>query len=114
MKTGVAGVLLLAVLLMVGGGTVFGALGDLVFERQEGGQVGSGSIQPAVFPHWVHRARYRCYVCHPAIFEMELGSTEITMEKIREGELCGKCHNGRIAFNVEFQTCARCHKKLEE
>ncbi len=22
---------------------------------------------------------------------------------------CGRCHNGKVAFNVEFRACARCH-----
>lgn len=86
------------------------ALGDIVFERK-GKAAGT---PPAIFPHWVHRMRYRCYVCHPVIFEMKVGSTEITMQKLRAGESCAQCHNGRIAFGVEFQTCARCHVAPQE
>ncbi len=110
MRRRAAVALFLAIVVMISGRSVVGALGDLVFERRAGPQ-GSEGILPAVFPHWIHRARFRCYVCHPAIFEMQLGSSEITMAKIREGQYCGKCHNGRIAFNVEFQTCGRCHRE---
>jgi len=105
--------LVLAGLTLAGGGAVYGAYGDLVFERQ-GAPAGAASIKPAIFPHWVHRARFRCYVCHPAIFKMELGSSEITMDKIRKGEFCGACHNGRVAFAVEFQSCDRCHREPPE
>lgn len=105
--------LILAGLMLAGGGAVYGALGDLVFERR-GGDEGSSSILPAIFPHWVHRVRFRCYVCHPRPFEMELGANEITMQKIQKGEFCGACHNGRIAFNVDFQSCSRCHREPEE
>ncbi len=105
--------LILAGVSLAGGGAVYGALGDLVFER-EGGDAATESILPAVFPHWVHRARYRCYVCHPKPFEMQQGANAITMQAIQNGELCGACHNGRIAFDVDFQSCARCHKESEE
>jgi c(7)-type cytochrome triheme protein len=80
--------------------------GDIVFEREGESQ----GFAPATFPHWVHRIRYRCYVCHSEIFEMKKGANKVTMEKINQGEFCGKCHNGKIAFHVEFQTCGRCHK----
>lgn len=81
------------------------APGDIVFKRKAEVQ----GFEPAVFPHWVHRVRFRCYACHPRIFEMKKGANEVTMDKINKGEFCGKCHNGKIAFNVEFQTCGRCH-----
>lgn len=113
-KRAIEGFLVLLVAAAVGGGAVYGALGDLVFERKGAGSEGTMSIDPAIFPHWVHRVRYRCYVCHPKPFQMELGADPITMDAIEKGEYCGACHNGRIAFDVGFQTCARCHRKLEE
>ena len=112
-KKAVAALLVLAGLTLAGGGAVYGALGDLVFERKGGGE-GAASIVPAIFPHWVHRSRFRCYVCHPKIFKMQLGSSEITMDKIQKGQFCGVCHNGRIAFDVEFQSCDRCHTEPTE
>lgn len=60
-----------------------------------------------VFPHWFHRIRFKCKVCHPAIFEMRAGANDINMIKIIRGEFCGKCHNGRIAWPPLF--CDRCH-----
>ncbi len=93
------------------GGAALAAPGDIVFERAPGPSAG---VEPTTFPHWVHRARFRCYVCHPAIFEMKAGANAISMASIKRGEHCGACHNGRIAFNVEFQTCSRCHRTREE
>jgi c(7)-type cytochrome triheme protein len=113
MKKAVGAFLVLASLTLAGGGAVYAALGDLVFERK-GAPEGSASIKPSIFPHWVHRARFRCYVCHPKIFEMRQGANDVTMDKIKKGQFCGACHNGRIAFNVEFQTCDRCHTELPE
>lgn len=104
---------LLAGLVLAGGGDAYGAQGDLVFERQ--GEVeGSAAFPPSVFPHWVHRARYRCYVCHPAPFEMQLGANAVTMDAINKGEFCGACHNGKNAFAADFDNCRRCHKEPEE
>lgn len=65
---------------------------------------------PVVFPHWRHRIRFKCSACHPQIFEMKKGANAITMDAIRQGEFCAKCHNGDVAFEVTFQSCSRCHK----
>ena len=88
------------------------APGDVIFERQSE-TPGDGSFEPAVFPHWVHRIRYRCDTCHPRIFAMNPGTANITMDMIGRGEACGECHNGRTAFGVDFQNCSRCHKAAE-
>ncbi|NIQ97959.1 MAG: cytochrome c3 family protein [Desulfuromonadales bacterium] len=102
----------LLAILTLGGGVGYAAMGDLVFERKAEVE-GSAAFPPAIFSHWVHRVRYRCYACHPAIFEMEAGANDVTMDAIKKGEFCGTCHNGRVAFSVEFQNCARCHRKSE-
>lgn len=83
-------------------------LGDIGFQRKEGL---AGEIPPALFPHWLHRIRYKCYVCHDAIFQMKVGANPVTMDAIRNGKFCGTCHNGEIAFAVAFETCSRCHRK---
>lgn len=114
MRAGLLFILPMFVLLTIAGvGPSLAAQGDLVFPRQ-GDVEGSESFPPSIFPHWVHRIRYRCYVCHPAPFAMQLGENPITMEKINNGEYCGACHNGKIAFNVEFTSCARCHREPSE
>ncbi len=65
-------------------------------------------MRPVVFPHWFHRARFRCKVCHADLgFKFEAGGNEIDMLKIIDGEYCGACHNGEIAWAVE--NCNLCH-----
>lgn len=105
--------IVVAGLTLAGGGAVYGALGDLVFERK-GVVEGDAAFPPSVFPHWLHRVRYRCYVCHPALFEMQQGANTVTMDTIKKGQFCGACHNGKAAFGADFQNCTRCHKKPAE
>jgi c(7)-type cytochrome triheme protein len=33
----------------------------------------------------------------------------ITMEAIQQGKYCGVCHNGELAWGIDFNTCNRCH-----
>jgi c(7)-type cytochrome triheme protein len=73
------------------------------------------SQPPAKFLHWFHRIRIRCAVCHPSVFEMKAGANTITMEAIREGKFCGKCHpsypdpKALVAWSITFDACSRCH-----
>lgn len=65
-------------------------------------------VRPVIFPHWFHRIRYSCKTCHSDIgFQMKAGANEINMLKIINGEYCGTCHNGQIAWSVE--NCELCH-----
>lgn len=65
-------------------------------------------IRPVVFPHWFHRIRFRCKVCHADLgFDFKAGGNDINMLKIFDGEFCGACHNGEIAWGVE--NCILCH-----
>ena len=68
--------------LQCGAALAAAAEGDVVFKR-EGGE---GGIAPTVFPHWVHRIRYKCYACHPTIFEMRAGANKVSMDAIQEGK----------------------------
>lgn len=79
------------------------APGDVRYEHAPG-----SLVDPAVFPHWVHRLRFTCNGCHPALFPMDHSQTT-TMDDIREGRSCGACHNGRVAFGVGSTMCNRCH-----
>jgi len=78
--------------------------GDVVLNRysdQEG-------MRPVVFPHWFHRIRFRCKVCHYELgFKMRAGANDVTMADIIDGKFCGMCHNGEIAWSVE--NCDLCH-----
>lgn len=71
----------------------------------------AAGMRPAVFPHWFHRIRFRCKVCHADLgFQFKAGGNQITMAKIIEGQFCGACHNGEIAWSVE--NCAMCHSGI--
>ena len=68
-------------------------------------------MRPAVFPHWFHRIRFACKVCHADLgFKFKAGGNEITMAKIIDGQFCGACHNGEIAWSVE--NCNMCHSGI--
>ncbi len=83
--------------------------GDVAFQRKEA--AGTDDVPPAVFPHWIHRMQYKCSACHEEPFKMKAGANEITMDAIQAGQFCGVCHNGKAAFESNFDTCPRCHYK---
>jgi c(7)-type cytochrome triheme protein len=65
-------------------------------------------MRPVVFPHWFHRIRFRCKVCHAELgFKMRVGGNDFSMSGIVEGNFCGACHNGDIAWAVD--KCDMCH-----
>ena len=65
-------------------------------------------VRPVVFPHWFHRIRYRCKVCHADLgFKFKAGGNEINMLKVIDGQFCGACHNGEVAWSIE--NCNMCH-----
>ncbi len=82
--------------------------GDIIFQRK--GDTDK-ETPPAQFPHWAHRIRFKCYVCHDAIFQMKAGANPVSMDAILEGKFCGACHDGKTAFSVGFETCQRCHRE---
>jgi len=68
----------------------------------------AAGVRPAVFPHWFHRVRFRCKVCHTDLgFKFKAGGNDINMVKIIDGQFCGACHNGQVAWSVE--NCDLCH-----
>ncbi len=78
--------------------------GDVVINNYSS----EAGMRPVVFPHWFHRIRFRCTVCHTNLgFKFEAGGNDITMLKIIDGEYCGSCHNGELAWSVE--NCDLCH-----
>ena len=98
-----------AAFLAVCGGTlavlpVRAEYGDVVINNHSD----AAGMRPAVFPHWFHRIRYRCKVCHADLgFEFKAGGNDITMLKIIDGQYCGACHNGQVAWSIE--NCDLCH-----
>ena len=78
--------------------------GDVVINNYADG----AGVRPVVFPHWFHRVRFRCKVCHSDLgFKFKAGGNEINMLKIIDGQFCGACHNGSVAWSVE--NCDLCH-----
>lgn len=72
-----------------------------------------GTMDPVYFPHWIHRARYDCRVCHLELkFSIYKGETRITRKRNLSGKYCGACHNGKTAFTVKKNAlCSRCHQR---
>ncbi len=86
------------------GGPAHAEYGDVVINNYSD----AAGMRPVVFPHWFHRIRFRCKVCHADIgFQFKAGGNDITMLKIIDGEFCGACHNGDVAWSVE--NCNLCH-----
>ena len=78
--------------------------GDVVLNRYSDKQ----GVRPVVFPHWFHRIRYRCKVCHQELgFKMRAGANDVLMADIIDGKFCGMCHNERIAWGAD--RCDLCH-----
>lgn len=78
--------------------------GNVVLDRN----ASNADMRPVVFPHWVHRNKFACKVCHTDLgFSFKAGTAEITMADIFAGKQCGTCHNGDIAF-APFE-CDKCH-----
>ena len=87
---------------------------DFQFER------GKDSPGPVTFSHEKHRAKVdKCQACHVKIFKMKKGTTgPLTMAKMKAGEQCGACHNGKTEMggvtpvSVSDETkCETCHRK---
>jgi len=87
---------------------------DFTFEK------GKDSPGTVTFSHEKHHAKVdKCQACHVKIFKMKKGTTgPLTMEKMKAGEQCGACHNGRttmgatVVFGVDDrEKCETCHRK---
>jgi len=100
----VAAVLILSAVMFVDINDAQAEYGDVVINNYSDG----AGMRPVVFPHWFHRVRFRCKVCHADLgFKFQAGGNEINMVKIIDGQFCGACHNGDIAWSVE--NCNLCH-----
>ena len=85
----------------------FGEYGDVVLSQKSE----SEGMRPVIFPHWFHRIRFQCRVCHSELgFEMKTGATQPTMAEITNGAFCGACHDGELAWSVE--NCGLCHSAV--
>jgi c(7)-type cytochrome triheme protein len=78
--------------------------GDVVLNKRAEKE----GVRPVVFPHWFHRIRFRCKVCHSELgFQMRAGSNDVLMVDIIDGKFCGMCHNDRVAWGPA--NCDMCH-----
>lgn len=85
----------------------YGEYADVVLNRY----AEKNGMRPVVFPHWFHRIRFRCKVCHYELgFKMRAGSNDVRMDDLINGKFCGACHNGDIAWAVD--RCDLCHSGL--
>jgi c(7)-type cytochrome triheme protein len=102
--------MLMASALLAGGLASTSALaeyGDIVLNNYSD----ANGIRPVIFPHWFHRMRFACKSCHSDIgFPFKAGGSKVNMLNIINGEYCGACHNGQIAWSVE--NCDLCHSAL--
>ena len=65
-------------------------------------------VAPVIFPHWFHRIRFQCSVCHVELgIKMEAGATGIRMQDLIDGRYCGACHDGGTAWSND--NCDLCH-----
>ena len=68
-------------------------------------------MSPVIFPHWSHRAKYTCNVCHVDLgFSMIRGGSRITRGDNLAGRFCGACHDGKTAFSVRYEEPKHCHR----
>jgi c(7)-type cytochrome triheme protein len=78
--------------------------GDVVLDRNSTKE----GMRAVVFPHWFHRIRFRCKVCHSELgFKMRAGANLVQMNDIINGKFCGMCHNGQVAWAPD--RCDLCH-----
>lgn len=66
-----------------------------------------------IFDGTTHKnAGLTCKDCHnPVMFpEMKQGTVKITMKDLYAGKYCGRCHDGKKAFQI-LANCSRCHHK---
>lgn len=78
--------------------------GDVVLNKRAEKE----GMRPVVFPHWFHRIRFRCKVCHSELgFKMRAGSNDVLMSDIIDGKFCGMCHNDNVAWGPA--NCDICH-----
>ena len=81
--------------------------GDVVLNKRSEKE----GVRPVVFPHWFHRIRFRCKVCHSELgFKMRAGANEVLMADIVDGKFCGMCHNDKVAWGAA--NCDLCHSGL--
>jgi c(7)-type cytochrome triheme protein len=99
--------ILLALFMLLVSLPVHAEYGDVVLNKHSE----KSGMRPVIFPHWFHRIRFKCNVCHTEIgFTMRAGTSNILMADILDGKFCGACHNNKIAWGPK--NCHLCHSGL--
>jgi c(7)-type cytochrome triheme protein len=94
----------MALLLVLFCTPVMAEYGDVVLNKRAEKE----EMRPVIFPHWFHRIRFRCKVCHTELgFKMRAGANDVLMADIVDGKFCGMCHNDQIAWGPD--NCDLCH-----
>ena len=82
-----------------------GKYGNIMINNKTGEGM---AMQEVEFPHWLHRSKFTCKVCHTEIgYKMKAGANDFVQADIDAGKDCGICHNGKAAFAAT--DCDRCH-----
>ena len=114
-------VLCAALLMLIG--FVGAILAEQVWAQAKGPEnftFAGGNEGKVTFSHEKHRAKVeKCQACHTKVFKMKKGTTgPLTMAKMKAGEQCGACHNGkteiggvRPASVDDTAKCETCHRK---
>lgn len=68
-----------------------------------------GTPSGVVFSHQIHTYWFDCKGCHVSIYKKKKDANRemMTMEMMKKGESCGKCHT-LVAFSMD--NCGRCHE----
>lgn len=91
-------------ILLATAGMVF-AEGDIIYTQP---------VMGVIFSHEAHveEIGMDCETCHDDLFEMEAlnvqQNSDFTMKGLAEGNYCGACHDGDMAFDSDSR-CASCH-----
>lgn len=95
------------------------ALVSQAFSRDDGGDIHyTMPVMGVIFSHAVHvdDNGFDCETCHDEPFEMSALAAQddpnFNMKGLAEGEYCGMCHDGDMAFSSETQ-CATCHEGVK-
>jgi len=81
-------------------------LGDIEINNQAKSRKEAG-VGPVIFPHTLHEKYDKCATCHPKLFKKKKGANMINMGANMQGEYCGACHNGMMAYPMFH--CDKCH-----
>jgi c(7)-type cytochrome triheme protein len=94
-----------AVLAVLSGSVAFAGVGggDITLNNKGG---------ETVFSHETHveGADLKCQGCHAKLYTNAKQHKAVTMKAMEQGQSCGACHNGKMAFSVK-ENCESCHKK---